>query len=141
MTGLAGIMAGHLPPGVFQWHTAFSPRDVRHSVEHAGWRFAYIDGLTHQDKKTFLDAVAEALAFPDHFGQNFDALTDCLRDVNGPGTVLLWDCWAPLARSDRQAFDVAVDVFAGRAADEPRSPFVTLLRGEGPEIDVPLLDA
>jgi RNAse (barnase) inhibitor barstar len=140
MTGLAGIMAGRLDPGVFMWHTAFSPKDVQHSVEHAGWRFAYIDGLTHQDKATFLKGVAEALVFPDWFGDNFDALTDCLRDVDGKGTVLLWDCWAPLARSDRRAFDVAVDVFAGRAKDA-QSPFVTLLRGEGPPVDLPVLDA
>ncbi len=141
MSGLAGIIAGHLGPGVFQWHTAFPPGEVQHSVEHAGWRFAYIDGLTHQDKAAFLGTVAEALAFPDHFGRNFDALTDCLRDVDGDGTVLLWDCWAPLARSDRRAFDIAVDCFAGRARDQQLGPFVTLLRGEGPAIDVPVLDA
>jgi hypothetical protein len=141
MTGLAKIMAGRLEPGVFQWHTAFAPRDVQHSVEHAGWRFAYVDGLTHQDKATFLDAVAQALSFPAHFGQNFDALTDCLRDVDGQGTVLLWDCWAPLARTDRRAFDIAVDCFAGRARDEGPAPFVALLRGEGPAVDLPVLDA
>ena len=140
MTGLAGVMAGHLAPGVYLWHTAFTPDHVKHSVEHAGWRFAYVDGLTHQDKGTFLEAVGEALAFPEHFGQNFDALTDCLRDVDG-STVLLWDCWAPLARNDRRAFDIAVDCFAGRAKDDEAGSFVTLLRGEGPTLDVPVLDA
>ncbi|HET8602916.1 MAG TPA: barstar family protein [Marmoricola sp.] len=140
MTGLAGVMAGHLAPGVYLWHTAFTPEHVKHSVEHAGWRFAYVDGLTHQDKATFLEAVGEALQFPEHFGQNFDALTDCLRDVD-TSTVLLWDCWAPLARSDRRAFDIAVDCFAGRAKDEGSGAFVTLLRGEGPALDVPVLDA
>ncbi|HET8561023.1 MAG TPA: barstar family protein [Marmoricola sp.] len=141
MTGLAGVIAGHLKPGVYQWHTAFSPTQVRHSVEHAGWRFGYVDGWTHQDKGTFLDAVADALQFPEYFGQNFDALTDCLRDVDGNGVVLLWDGWGPLARDDRRAFDIAVDCFAGRARDDAQGPFVTLLRGEGPDIDVPVLDA
>ncbi|HEY6933489.1 MAG TPA: barstar family protein [Marmoricola sp.] len=140
MTGLAGVMAGHLEPAVYQWHTAFNPTDVRHSVEHAGWRFAYVDGWTHQDKATFLDAIAEALAFPEHFGRNFDALTDCLRDVDGAGTVLLWDGWGPLARSDRESFETAVDCLRARSGEASQSRFVALLRGEGPEVDLPVLD-
>lgn len=141
MTGLAGVMAGHLGPGVYRWHTAFAPDHVRDSVEHAGWRFAYVDGLTHQDKATFLDAVAEALERPEHLGESVEALTDCVRDVDGKGTVLLWDCWAPLARNDKQAFDGVLDVLTGRAREEHKSPFITLLRGDGPAIDVPMLDA
>ena len=139
MSGLAGLLAGHHPPGVYQWHAAFGPADVRHTVEHAGARFAYVDGWTHQEKTELLEALAEALEFPDSFGHNFDALADCLRDVDGAPTVLLWDGWGPLARSDRRAFEVAADILAWRTA-EGSSPMSVLLRGEGPEIDVPSLD-
>jgi RNAse (barnase) inhibitor barstar len=141
MSGLAGLLAHKHPSGVYQWHTAFAPADVQHTVEHAGWRFAYVDGWTHQDKESFLDSVAEALSFPDHFGKNFDALADCLRDLTGAGLILLWDGWAPLARSDPSAFDTAIDVFSARATDDPANPFSLLLRGEGPSIGIPLLDA
>ncbi|MDQ6934695.1 MAG: barstar family protein [Actinomycetota bacterium] len=138
MSGLAGLLAGHHQPGVYQWHAAFEPADVRHSVEHAGWRFAYVDGWTHQDKAELFAGVAEALGFPDSFGHNFDALADCLADVEDQ-TVLLWDGWGPLARTDRRAFDVAVDVFSARGDDPPA--FAVLLRGEGPAgIDVRSLD-
>jgi RNAse (barnase) inhibitor barstar len=139
VSGLAGLLAGHHHPGVYQWHAAFGPSDVRHTVEHAGARFAYVDGWTHQDKTELLDALAKALSFPDWFGHNFDALADCLRDIDGDPLVLLWDGWGTLARADRRAFDVTVDIFAGRVAEGP-SPFTVLLRGEGPDIDVRSLD-
>lgn len=143
MSGLAAVLAGRLQPGVHEWHAAFPVEDVRHAVEHAGWRFAHVDGWTHQDKEAFLDAVAEALAFPDWFGHNFDALADCLSDVAGPegaGTVLLWDGWGTLAREDRRAFDVALDVLRERTEESQRAAFTVLLRGEGPRVDVPSLD-
>ena len=137
MSGLAGIIAGHHPVGVYQWHNHLPVPEVQHAVEHAGWGFGYVDGWTHQDKEAFLDGIAEGLRFPEHFGRNFDALVDCLRDVDEP-TVVLWDGWGPLAREDEQAFKVALDVLIERAAERP--PFGVLLRGDGPAVDIPSLD-
>ena len=33
------------------------------------------------DEASYLSSLAEALDFPAHFGNNLDALVDCLRDV------------------------------------------------------------
>jgi len=135
VSGLAGLLAGHHDPGVYQWHAAFGPDDVRHAVEHAGAHFAYVDGWTHQEKAELLEAFAEALDFPDTFEHNFDALAECLSDrlgsTDGDHLVLLWDGWGPLARSDRRSFDVAADILAGRTAESPCAMTV-LLRGDGP---------
>lgn len=139
MSGLAAILASHKEPGVFQWHSAASPEDVRHTVEHAGWQFGYVDGWTHQDKGALLDAFAETFDFPKHFGHNFDALLDSLRDLSEP-TVVLWDGWGPLAREDAQAFGVAIDVLNQRATEDPSFPFAVLMRGDGPQVDVASLD-
>lgn len=138
MSGLAGILAGHHEPGVFQWHAQFQVPDVRHTVEHAGWKFGHVDGWLHQDKDGLLADVGEALAFPEHFGQNFDALVDALRDVK-ERIIVLWDGWGTLARDDRRSFDTAVEIFSERCEDTER-PMAVLLRGEGPEISVPSLD-
>ena len=137
MSGLARILAGHHPVGVYQWHNHLPEQEIRHAVGHAGWEFGYVDGWTHQDKETFLDAVAEGLSFEAHFKPNFDSLIDCLRDIAKP-TVVLWDGWGPLAREDGQAFSVALDVFTERAGEDPA--FGVLLRGEGPPISIPSLD-
>jgi RNAse (barnase) inhibitor barstar len=35
-----------------------------------------------RDKAGMLDAIGKAMAFPEWFGHNFDALADCLTDLN-----------------------------------------------------------
>lgn len=136
MSGLAAVLAGRTPPGLYSWHAGFDVAEVRHTVEHAGWGFGHVDGLHAQTKPDLLRAFGEALDFPDWYGQNFDALADCLSDVgrSGIGTVLLWDAWAPFARAEPRAFPVALSVLGGRVAADRGGPFAVLLRGDGPEV-------
>ena len=137
MSGLAAVLAGHQPPGIYRWHGAFDTADVRHAVEHAGWGFGHVDGWTGADSTSdFLAAVGEALDLPDHYGQTFDALADCLHDVGDGrnGVVLLWDGWGTLARADEQAFSVALSVLGSRVNADRGVPFSVLLRGEGPVV-------
>ena len=141
MSGLAGLLAHRADPGIYRWHGAFEVDDVRHTVEHAGWRFAEIDGWHAPTKAEFLAAIGKALDFPDYYGQNFDALADCLADVVSEGWVLLWDGWGPLAREDERAFSVALSVLGGRVNADKGGRFAVLLRGDGPEpASVPSLD-
>jgi len=140
MSGLAGLLAGLIhgeaQPGIYRWHGAFDVVDVRHTVEHAGVGFAHVDGWLGGTKAEFLSAVGEALGFPDHYGQNFDALADCLHDIGAgqAGVVLLWDGWSTLARSDERAFDIALSVLGSRVNADRGVPFSVLLRGEGPDV-------
>ncbi len=140
MSGLAAVLARRKEPGIYRWHGAFGISEVQHTVEHAGWRFAYVDGWHGGTKGELLDAVGEALSFPEHYGRNFDALADCLLDVVDD-TILLWDGWGPLARNDAQAFSVALSVLGTRVNAERGGSFAVLLRGDGPEpAGVPSLD-
>jgi len=134
MSGLAALLAGHNPPDLYRWHNAAHVPDVQHAVEHAGWRFGYVDGWHHQTRSEFLTALGETLAFPEHYGQNLDALNDCLRDLPGP-TVLLWDGWCTLARQDEEGFGKVREILG-----QHTGTLTTLLRGDGPDVDVPSLD-
>ncbi len=136
MSGLAAVLAGHEAPGIHLWHGAFDVADVRHTVEHAGWGFGHVDGLHAQTKPDLLRAFGEALDFPDWYGQNFDALADCLHDIGAgrDGVVLLWDGWATLARADEKAFSIALTVLGSRVNADRGVPFSVLLRGDGPPV-------
>ncbi len=136
MSGLAALLAGRIETGIYRWHGAFDVADVRHTVEHAGWRFEYFDGWTAESKSEVLDGFGKALDLPEHYGHNFDALADCLHDVvagDSAGTVLLWDGWGPFARADERAFSVMLSVLGTRVNAERGGPFAVLLRGDGPE--------
>lgn len=136
MSGLAGLVAGHQEPGIYQWHGAFDVTDVQHTVESAGYGFAHVDGWLGGTKAEFLSAVGTALDFPDYYGQNFDALADCLHDIGADraGVILLWDGWSTLARADEKVFDIALTVLGSRVNADRGVPFSVLLRGEGPTV-------
>ncbi|WP_205474664.1 barstar family protein [Nocardioides sp. SYSU D00038] len=138
MSGLAALLAGRRPPGVYRWHASFEPAVVRDAVEAAGARLGHVDGWPLPDRAAVLAELGVALGFPDWHGRNLDALWDCLTDLTAP-TVLLWDGWSVLARADEPAFAGVLGVLRDRSAEEPA--FSTLLRGEGPDLaDVPHLD-
>jgi hypothetical protein len=142
MSGLAALLAGHTQPGLYQWHNAAHVPDVAHAVEHAGWRFAYLDGWTVEDTASFLKAAGAALELPGYDGESFDALAAGLdgADAAGhPGTVLLWDGWSPYARAEEEGFSRALGVLRDRVAADGKDAFAVVLRGEGPSIDVPEL--
>lgn len=137
MSGLAGLLAGKVDPGVYRWHTELAAADLSESVTGAGWSLAQI-AVVAETKDEVLGAIGAALRFPPHFGRNLDALWDSLRDLSAP-TVLLWETWGSAAYADRDGFDKIVRVLQDRAAEisEDRPAFTVLLRGDGPETDLP----
>ena len=137
MSGLAAVLAGRHDAGVHLWHNALHVPDVQHAVEHAGWQFGYVDGVALESKKEVLGAIGAALDFPEHYGRNFDALRDCLRDLSKP-TVLLWDGWGSLARAEPNAFEKVCRILERRDEGDPK--FQVLLRGPGPAEGIESLD-
>jgi RNAse (barnase) inhibitor barstar len=133
VSGLAALLAGRTPPGAYRWHATYAVDvvDVRHAVERAGWRFAHLDGVAVGSVPELHEALATALGLPDWYGRNLDALADCLRDVPAD-TVVLWDAWSGVARAEPRAFGVVLDLLGER--------LTVLLRGAGPDLDLPTLD-
>jgi hypothetical protein len=95
-----------------------------------------------EDSETFLKAAGAALDLADYDGGSFDALQQRLDDVSAEGhhgLVLLWDGWSPLARHDDAAFRTALSVLGDRARSAQGDKLAVILRGEGPDLDVPEL--
>lgn len=137
MSGLAALLAKRHEPGIFRWHSGFSVADVQHTVEHAGWRFVYLDGHEEETAEEFLRGIGKSFGFSDEYRHDFDSLADHLSDVvpaDREGTVLLWDSWSPFARADEQAFSVALSALGSRVNADRGGPLVVLMRGEGPDV-------
>jgi RNAse (barnase) inhibitor barstar len=56
--------------------------DLARAVGHAALELFRIDLAAANDKKDLLARIAKALSFPEWFGGNWDALHDCLTDLD-----------------------------------------------------------
>ena len=86
--------------------------------QHRGWRVRYCILGEAPTKAELLDGLADALEFPRWFGRNWDALADCLGDLDMP-TVLVIDGTARLQRDVR---DTLVELLARAAVDSAATP-------------------
>ena len=61
------------------------------------------------DRKAFHRLLAQVLSFPEGYGNNLDALYDCLTDIFDPTHLILenWDPLSPVLGSFRPVFDDA----------------------------------
>ena len=138
---LAQLLQHKDKAGVYQ--TGPDTRLIAEAAESAGLALWRIDiGHVH-DKQDFTGLVAKALAFPDWFGGNWDALEDCLEDLSwhpAPGYVLLLEHAKHFGAGHKQEFITAVEVLDG-AAEYWRGqgkPFWAIVSGaEGWKTDLP----
>ncbi len=107
------------------------PGATRGSEPLAVWR-VNLGGV--EEKGQFVAAIAQALRFPDWFGDNWDALKDCLTDLTWRKAsgymIILAKCHA-FARAAPADFETALEVFRLVADDwrESHVPFWVLVEG------------
>jgi hypothetical protein len=95
-----------------------------------------VQGSEIRSKAAFLKAIGAAATFPGSYGENWDALEDCLTDLSwksAQGYCLLFDQAGEFARTAPGEFSTALAVF--RAAVEfwaaQKTPMWILLRDRG----------
>ena len=113
--------------GVYQL-LAF-PEEVERAAGEASLATFRIDIRGVQDKKDFLDRVAEGLSFPEWFGANWDALNDRFGDIDPAqsksGYVFILENSDDFMLATRREFNNAVKVFQSAAEywKSERRPF------------------
>lgn len=78
-----------------------------------------LDGRTLSDKHRLLAALGHALDFPDYFGENWDALEECLGDLawrSGPVSMVIHHADAIPA----DLLDLLLDIFSEAAGNWAR---------------------
>ena len=129
MTGLAALLTGPAPAGVYRVGGDVDPATIERVAVAAGWRVGVVDTEGLVDKRAVLGAFGDALGFPDWFGHNLDAMVDALRDVDHePGTLVLWRHGGALGATDPTLHRQLVDILRSRAAsDDQPARLLTLL--------------
>jgi RNAse (barnase) inhibitor barstar len=95
---------------------AAAEADLRAALTTAGFEIVTAAGSAITSESTLFEEMARAFRFPDHFGHNWAALVDCLRDLRdreNTRIALLWlDADASLD-ADLQTFLDAARVLDG----------------------------
>jgi hypothetical protein len=115
--------------------------ELESAAEELGWRCVVLDGTEVDTKDAFLELCAESFALPEWFGMNWDALEECLGDLDlgeDEGVAVLWAGWGELAEAAAADFAVALDILAGAVRGWHREGLAggVLLVGEGPDVEV-----
>jgi hypothetical protein len=117
---LTPVLAGSVRPGVLSWPAALPPEQALDAARAAGWETAVLDLSGVTDKAALMTACAEALRLPDWFGANWDALADCLSDLQwwpaGPGRLILVRDWQTYAAARSEEWGTLQEIFADAAA-------------------------
>jgi RNAse (barnase) inhibitor barstar len=99
------------------------------------YAYIFLSGKNITDKESFIHVLAEKMSFPSYFGENWDALEECLRDLdwlNADGYMIVYDQFEVFAEREPQQFEVALDIFQTSVDywKEIDVPFVILFQGE-----------
>ncbi len=124
--------------GVTRWTYDVAPSVLEDAVVGLGRRCVVLDGSDVEDRTAFFRLCEQAFSLPEWFGHNWDALEECLADLDAEdGVVVLWSDWALFAEAEPDEYATALDVFSdtARTLGLDGTPFLVLLVGEGPDED------
>jgi RNAse (barnase) inhibitor barstar len=125
--------------GVWFLPNRVEPKSIQAAAKRAGFAFFHIDGKNITRKEQLLNHVATALHFPKSFGHNWDALEECLTDlewVDAEGYVLCYDHIDGLLEAHPDQFETLVEILRDAVATwkQEGSAMVVLLSGaKGPK--------
>jgi hypothetical protein len=89
-----------------------------------GYQITAIDASRWSTEQDLHRDIAEALSFPDYYGRNLDALSDCMRDVvsqeygwapDTRGLALTFTGYDAFAASCPNAAQIVLDIMAGHS--------------------------
>jgi RNAse (barnase) inhibitor barstar len=111
--------------GVHAWHG--DTRALAEAAAAAKLAFRAVDLKSAASKADLMAALGKGLALPDHFGENFDALADCLEDGQwaGRGSVVVLTHTAPFRKAHAADWATLDDILSEAALywQERHKPF------------------
>jgi hypothetical protein len=120
--------------GVWHLDRPLDGKSLQKAAKSHGFAYFHIDGTNIGRKEQLLNHVALALHFPKSFGNNWDALEECLTDlewVEADGYVIYYDHIDGLLAAHPDQFETFVEIVRDAVAswEEDGESMVVLLAG------------
>ena len=108
-------------------------RAMQSAAKKARYTFVHIDGSKIERKEQLLNHLATALRLPKTFGHNWDALEECLNDLEGDGEgfVIYYDHIDGLLAAHPDQFETLLEILRDAVVSwkEDDEALVVLLSG------------
>jgi RNAse (barnase) inhibitor barstar len=110
------------------------PKAIQALAKRAGFAYFHVEGRNIARKDQLLNHFATALSFPSHFGENWDALEECLTDlewVDAQGYLLYYDHIDGLLAAHPDQFETLVEILRDAVASwkDDDTAMIVLLSG------------
>ncbi len=120
--------------GVWYLPTHLEVRSVQSAAKKADYAFFHIDGRTIERKEQLMNHVATSLRLPKTFGHNWDALEECLIEMDEgdhDGFVIYYDHIDGLLAAHPDQFETLVELLRDAVGSwkEDDTPMVVVLSG------------
>lgn len=121
-----------LPPG--------SAVRIAAAASALGFSCAQIDLGQCEDKPALLALIASTMGFPDWFGHNWDALSDCLGDLGwqpAPGHVMLFEHAGAFRDQHSEDFETLLSILRETSTSwaAEKVPFWAFVDLSGPDVN------
>jgi RNAse (barnase) inhibitor barstar len=136
---ITDLFSGELEGGVYHLLDSIAVGDLEKLSKLDRAQLYYLDGGEISDKNHLFERLAQVMNFPDYFGHNWDALADCLTDLDNENIdryVLILDRLDRFANQDRQQWETLLDICQSVVAywQDTETPMYILLGGNSPEL-------
>ena len=92
---------------------------ITSGLKQQGIQIFYLDGREVCDKRSFLSKIATVMKFPDYFGHNWDALDECITDLDwcpAERYVLIYDQSEIFSKAAPTEWETAYDILRSAVA-------------------------
>lgn len=122
------------PGGIWFLPHHVEVKELKALAKRKGFAFFHIEGRNISRKEQLLNQTAMALQFPKDFGHNWDALEECLTDmewVDADGYVIYYDHIDPLLTAHPDQFETLIEILRDAVTSwkEDGTAMVVLLSG------------
>lgn len=140
MDKLLAIFKGERSPGLYRVTTEGNIDELSSLCKEYSFQFFHINGNDVTTKAEFFQASAKTMNFPDYFGDNWDAFSDCIDDLSwlsADGYILLYTQPDNFANNDPSEWSIALDIFQEVVESwrETDTPMYVLLRTDSLDLD------